>query len=124
MVDKHEGERKIWDNFHVIGEVMKTQKTKLVLGVGAIDGVYFLNVREMYFRIRDGAWQYGKAGVVVPFTLPVENGTKLIYPLQSFLDIVSEAIEFQKTMPMSDPANEVWIPKPGKAGKDNGEVWP
>lgn len=100
---------RLWDNYTVIGEVQKTDQQKYVVGAGVRDGVRYINIREFYYRKRDGTWNHGKNGVAIPLRVPIEKGTKLITPYLELTELLSQAAEALETMPLSDPQNAVYI---------------
>lgn len=103
--------RRVWDNYRVIAEIQKSNRLKLVVSAGVRDGVKVVSVREFYYVKRDNAWKPGRDGITVPLAIPVENGTKIINPIVTFLSAVNEAMNVLETMPLSDPNNAVYIEK-------------
>lgn len=115
-----EKKRKVWDNYRVVGAVRKSDKIKLVVGVGCRDGVRMINIREFY-NYRDRGWRPGRDGIVFPLKVPVDKGTKIITPFTDLLSVLAEAVDVLNNLPLEDEANAVYaisVPKEKKNGKD------
>ena len=107
-------QKRLWDNYKVVGEVQKSTKLKFVIGAGIRDGVKYINVREFYFRKRDNTWNPGKDGITVPLLTPINEGTELIKPYQEFTSLMYEAASALETMELADPEHAVYIEKKSK----------
>lgn len=102
-----EKKRKVWDNYRVVGAVRKSNKIKLVVGVGCRDGVRMINIREFY-NYRDRGWKPGRDGIVVPLKVPVDKGTKINTPFTDLLQVLMEAVEVLQDLPLEDEENAVY----------------
>ena len=107
-------QKRLWDNYRVVGEVQKSDKLKFVIGAGVRDGVRYINIREFYFRKRDNTWNPGKDGITIPLLLPINNATEIIKPYQEFTSLMHEAASTLETMELSDPEHAVYIEKKTK----------
>lgn len=102
--------KRIWDNYMPLFEIRKSDRIKFVVAAATRDGFRYVNIREFYLRQRDQEWRPGRDGITIPLKAPVDKGTKMIYPAGDMLDAIRKAMEHVETMPLSDPANEVWFP--------------
>lgn len=102
-------QKKLWDNYLIIGEVRKNNRIKFVFGAGIRDGVRYLNIREFYLRQRDGVWNPGKDGITIPLRVPVEEGTKVIEPYVDFIAMMERTKESLEIMDLSDEENAVYV---------------
>lgn len=103
--------KRLWDNYKVIGEVQKSGGIKFVVGAGIRDGVRYINIREFYFRKRDGVWKPGRDGITIPLISPINEGTKRIMPYEDLTRLLGDAAAQLWEMPLSDPNNAVYIEK-------------
>lgn len=103
-------QKRLWDNYKVIGEVKKSDKIKIVVGAGIRDGVKYLNVREFYFTKKDSTWKPGRDGITIPLSVPIENGTTVITPYTGLIDLFIKAAESLETMELYDENNAVYAP--------------
>lgn len=103
--------KRLWDNYKVVGEVQKSDKIKFVIGAGIRDGVKYINVREFYFRKRDGVWNPGRDGITIPVKVPVENGTKIIEPYVNLAELFAQTVSELETMKLYDEENAVYMPR-------------
>ena len=104
-------QKRLWDNYRVVGEVKKSDKIKFVIGAGVRDGVRYLNIREFYHTKKDDAWKPGRDGITIPLKVPIEKGTKIIEPCPLFISVMQEAIETLEGMALSDPEHAVYAPQ-------------
>lgn len=100
--------KRIWDNYKVIGEVQKSDKTKLVIAAAIRDGVKYISIREFYLRQRDNEWKPSKDGITVPISIPINKGTDKIFPYDVFTTLLSAAAKELKDMPLYDHNNAVY----------------
>ena len=113
-----EKRRKLWDNYVKLHEVRKDHRNKLVIYAGARDGYRCLVIREFYYRKRDDTWCPGRDGIIVPLKAPIalpDKPSAFLMPLKKLVELLPECIEFISTMPLHDPANEVWYEPKEKA---------
>ena len=101
--------KKLWDNYCEIGTFQKSERLRVLVAVGVLDGVKYLNIREFYCRKNDGQWRPGRNGIVVPIKVPVENGTKIIEPYEDFMTLLAAAKEVSETMELYDEDYAVYI---------------
>ena len=102
--------RKIWDNYKVIGEVKKSEATKVVVSLGARDGVKCINIRAWYLKKRNPDWAPALEGMVIPLAGIIDgaiNGS--IGP--QFLSLIDQALREAPSFAIEDPAHAVYIPK-------------
>lgn len=100
--------KRIWDNYKVIGETLKSDRIKLVVAAAIRDGVKYINIREFYLRQRDNEWRPGKDGITVPINIPINKGTEMIFPYDAFNTLLSAAAEELKDMPLYDSNNAIY----------------
>lgn len=101
-------QKKIWDNFQIIGEVRKSDKLKFVISAATRNGYRYVNIREFYFRVRDGQWAPSRDGLTLPLTSPLNKGETFISPYDDMLEVIVKAAEVLKDMPLLDDVNAVW----------------
>jgi hypothetical protein len=100
--------KKLWDNHRVIGEMPKSDRTKVVVSAVVRDGIKYINIREFYIRRSDQQWMPGRDGIIIPLIVPIEQGTKRILPYQELTGLFELAARELETMPLSDPAHMVF----------------
>ena len=108
--------KRLWDNYREIGEVQKSNRIKLVIAAGIRDGVKYINIREFYFRQRDGVWKPGKYGITIPLEIPIEKGTKRIKPYEEFTSLIILAAEALADMDLADEEHAVYMEVKNKYG--------
>lgn len=113
--------RRLWDNYKVVGEVVKSDNIKFVIGAGVRDGVRYLNIREFYLAKRAGEWRPGKDGITIPIRVPIKNGTKIIEPYNEFVELMQTAKATVETMALSDINNAVYVEKKGKVKHEENQ---
>ena len=96
----------IWNNCKRIGEVKKSNRTKLVVELVARDGVKYINIRGWYIRKRDNEWRPAMEGFAVPVEVPIDG--KLARPTEGLLELIQEALTHVEDFPIEDEANAVW----------------
>lgn len=101
------GPRKIWDNCQPIGEVMKSNSTKLIIQLVAKDGVKYINIREMYKKKSDTVWKFGMQGVAIPLSIPIE-GQGLTNVDCELITAMEKARALSKDFAIEDEANAVY----------------
>lgn len=110
--------KRLWDNYKVIGEVMKSDSIKIVVGAGIRDGVRYINLREFYMRKRDGVWNPGRDGLTIPLKVPVEKGTKIIEPYMTIIGLLADTADELMLMELFDEKNAVYAPRKVKKNED------
>lgn len=106
--------RKLWDNHQVIYEVPKDDKTKFVVAGCIRDGWRYLSIREFYLRKRDGTWQPGRNGIMIPIKSPlykdmVNDTPRFVEPLYGLLAAFPDAVKFLENMELYSPEHEMWL---------------
>ena len=96
----------IWNNCKRIGEVKKSNRTKVVVELVARDGVKYINIRGWYIRKRDNEWKPALDGIAIPIEIPIDD--KLAKPTEGLLELIQEALAQAKDFPIEDEANAVW----------------
>lgn len=104
-------QKRIWDNYKVIGEAQKSDSIKFVVAAGIRDGVRYINVREFYKRKKDNVWMPGRDGITIPLVSPIKEGTALITPYLAMTKLFEETSKELNVMPLSDEANAVYMVK-------------
>lgn len=107
-------QKRIWDNYKVIGEVKKSDAIKFVIAAAVRDGVKYINIREFYIRKRDNVWMPGRDGITIPLVAPINHGTERITPYSEMSNVITKAAAELETMPLLDEANAVYMPKKEK----------
>ena len=109
---KH-GVKKLWDNYQVIDEVVKSHRLKFVIAAGTRDGMRCLHIREFYFSKNNGEWRAGKDGIVIPLKSPYRKESDGLYtfvePLKEFMEKMPAAIKAAEEMELYDPVNAMYI---------------
>lgn len=107
--------KKIWDNYKVMGSVLKSDALKFEIAAAYRDGVKYINVREFYKRKKDDTWMPGRDGITIPIVIPINNARTKVKTYEGFIELLDKAfIEFD-SMPLEDEENAVWYtPKGGK----------
>lgn len=101
--------KRLWDNYVVVGEVQKSSKIKFVVAAGVRDGVKYINIREFYFRKRDGEWRPAKDGITIPLLIPINDGTQLIEPYVELMQVLADTKDTLELMELSDPNNAIYV---------------
>ena len=96
----------IWNNCKKIGEVKKSNRTKVVVELVARDGVKYINIRGWYIRKRDNEWKPALDGIAIPISIPIDG--KLARPTEGLLELIQEALTHVEDFPIEDEANAVW----------------
>ena len=100
--------KRIWDNFVEIGEVRKSDGIKFVIAAATREGYRYINIREFYFRKKDGVWRPGRDGITIPLKAPINKGEKFITPYDSVLRVLGAAAKFAETMELMDEEKAIW----------------
>lgn len=110
MASREAKPKKIWDNCKVIGEVNKSERTKLRVELTTRDGVKYINIREWYMTKKDLEWKPGISGFAIPLLLPIEG--ELMHCADSLMVLMTKCVVEAPEFPLEDEANAVWsIPK-------------
>src|SRR5690554_6023130 len=96
----------IWNNCKRIGEVHKSDRTKLVVELVARDGVKYINIRGWYIRKRDNEWRPAMEGFAIPVNIPIDG--ELANPTEGLLKLINEALAQVEDFAIEDEANAVW----------------
>lgn len=103
--------KRIWDNFKNIGEVKKSDSTKLVVSAACRDGVRYIAIHEFYFNKRTQEWKPARDGIVLPLSVPINNGTEIIEPYAGLITEMTKAAHALADMPLMDENHAVYIEK-------------
>jgi hypothetical protein len=114
IVPKPPKPKRIWDNYQVMGEVIKSDRIKFVVAAAIRDGVRYINIREFYLKKSEQVWKPGRDGITIPLLVPIENGMKLIEPYFGLVDLITETMRHVKTMDLHDEANAIYYVKGDK----------
>lgn len=101
-----EKRRLVWDNCVLLGEIYKSNRTKLKVELVARDGIKYINVREWYMRKRDEVWKPGLTGFAIPIALPINENIEM--PAQELLALMNKGMEMAADFAIEDPDNAVW----------------
>ena len=107
-------QKRIWDNYHVIGEVQKSDAIKFIVAAAIRDGVKYINIREFYLRKKDNTWMPGRDGITIPLVVPIRGGMDRIMPYSEMNALFIRAAAELQTMPLADEAHAVYITKKEK----------
>lgn len=99
----------VWNNCKRIGEVIKSERTKLVVELVARDGVKYVNIRGWYIRKRDNEWRPAMEGFAIPVGIPIQG--ELVNPTVELLELVEKALSMADEFAIEDAENAVWTPK-------------
>lgn len=110
-----EKKTKVWDNCELIGEVQKSERTKLRIELVARDGIKSINIREWYLKKSEGVWKPAITGFAVPLLIPTEQGR--IAPAAELQKLVAEAIAKAPDFEIENEANAVWAVKKKRGSK-------
>jgi len=103
--------KRIWDNFVHIGEVQKSEATKLVVSAATRDGYRCINVREWYMKKSDNEWKPGRDGINVPLLSPIKGGKETLHVATGFADLILKCIEQLPDIALVDEDNAVYYTK-------------
>lgn len=102
--------KKIWDNRKVIGEVLKSESTKLVVELTARDGVKYVNIRGWYKKKSNNEWKPALDGISPPIAIPI-NG-QVTNPVVTLANLIAQAVNESHDFALEDEANAVYtVPK-------------
>ena len=96
----------VWNNCKKIGEVKKSNRTKVVVELVARDGIKYINIRGWYIRKRDNEWRPALDGIAIPIEIPIDG--ELAKPTEGLLELIQEALTHVEDFPIEDEANAVW----------------
>lgn len=101
--------KRMWDNYRVIGEVMKTGSLKIVVAIGARDGVKYVYMREFYLKKSTDEWKPSIHGMSIPLAVPIEKGTKIITPMREYRAVLTQAVEALRDFPIEDAEHAIYV---------------
>lgn len=102
--------KKVWDNYKELFEIQKSDRIKFVVAAATRDGFRYINIREFYFKVRDGVWKPGRDGITIPLMAPLNKGESLIKPAEAMYEALAQAMHYTENMELADPEHEVWWP--------------
>lgn len=100
--------KRIWDNFEVIGEVKKSEATRLVVAAAIRDGYRCVNVREFYLKKSTQEWKPARDGINVPILVPLNQGTEYIKPATDLIDLLLKCCNRLPQMELLDEEKAVY----------------
>lgn len=100
--------KRIWDNYKVVGEVRKSDGIKFVVAAATREGFRYINIREFYFRKKDGVWKPGRDGITIPLKAPLNKGETFINPYEVMAKLLAHASEEVNVMELMDEKNAIW----------------
>jgi hypothetical protein len=100
---------RVWDNCKHIGEVITSNRTKIVVELVARDGVRYLNVREWYFKKSTEEWKPGLAGSKIPIAIPVDGN--ITFPCNDLHKLIAAGVNSSRDFEIEDKENAVWYYK-------------
>lgn len=109
------GVRRLWDNYQIIGEVIKSTNRKFVVAACTVDGYRYLSITEFYYRVCDCTWQPSSVGITVPVMCPdfanmTDDGLPtMMRPLDALIELIDQAKSTVETMELVDPDNRIYI---------------
>lgn len=106
----------VWNNCKRIGEVIKSERTKLVVELVARDGVKYINIRGWYIRKRDNEWRPAMEGFAIPVGIHIQG--ELERPTDELMKLIEEALSMADDFAIEDEANAVWTPKKPRKKKE------
>lgn len=106
MTKKQKEPKVIWTNFETVGEVIKTEGTKLVVSIAVSGGVKYLHIHEWYMRKRDQVWKPGMKGITCPIHIPL-NG-EISKTGNELMLLLAGAIAKAESLEMDVPDNYVY----------------
>lgn len=109
-----EKKKRIWDNYKEIGEVRKSDGIKFVIAAATREGYRYINIREFYYKKRNGEWKPGRDGITIPLKAPLNKGEKFIVPYESMLRVLAAAAKHAETMDLLDEEKAIWVDKKEK----------
>lgn len=117
--DKNSKAKRIWDNYEIIGEVQKSTGIKFVIAAATREGFRYINIREFYFRKRDGVWKPGRDGITIPLVAGINKGESFIKPYKELMFTLADAAKFAATMELIDADKAIWIEPERKTADEN-----
>lgn len=109
LINATETVRRIWDNYEIIGEVLKAKGIKFVVAAGTRHGVRYVHIQEYYKRKSMQDWKPGRHGITIPLKNLINNGEQMITPYADLLKLVEKTAERAAEMPLHDKNNEIVI---------------
>ena len=100
--------KRIWDKYKVVGEIRKSDHIKFVVGAATREGFRYINIREFYFRKRDGVWKPGRDGITIPLKAGINKGEKFIEPYSMLVKLMAKAASEASALELMDENNAVW----------------
>lgn len=99
-----------WDNFRPIGMFdLKGPRMKLIVSLGAKDGVKYLHLEPRYRRTNQANYYYPEVVwlrgnyITIPLVWPVNDGQDRVNPLDDWLEIMGRVKEELENFPIEDP---------------------
>ena len=100
--------KRIWDNYEIVGEIRKSDGIKFVVAAATREGFRYVNIREFYFRKKDGVWKPGRDGITIPLKAGLNKGETFIEPLAKMLEMLVDAGNRASEMELMDEEHAVW----------------
>lgn len=113
---KRPGERLIWENSILVGEVMKDKRHKICIFARTKKGIRYIDIRSFYLHREKDEWFPERAGINFPIAIPEkvakgEEPTGKIYHVFSDLaPLLREAYQVARNMELFDENNLIYIP--------------
>ena len=94
--------KRIWDNYEVVGEVRKSDGIKFVVAAATREGFRYINIREFYYRKKDGVWKPGRDGITIPLVAGLNKGETFINPSEKMMELLHHAASEVEGMELMD----------------------
>lgn len=109
LINATEIVRRIWDNYEIIGEILKAKGIKFVVAAGTRHGVRYIHIQEFYKRKSMQDWKPSRHGITIPLKNLINDGEQVITPYADLLKLMEKAAERAAEMPLHDKNNEIVI---------------
>ena len=106
--------KRIWDNYEVVGEIRKSDGIKFVVAAATREGFRYINIREFYYRKKDGEWKPGRDGITIPLKAGINKGERFIEPFASLYEMLAVAASKAEKMDLMNKDKAVWAVKKEK----------
>lgn len=113
-----EKQKRIWDNYEVIGEVQKSDSIKFVIAAATRKGFRYISIREFYITKKDPTWKPGRDGITIPLIAPLNKGEKFIHPFEDMHKLLAEAAKAAESMELMDDDKAIWGAAKTRAKKE------